>query len=311
MFINQPDKTIDVLLGSITKLETHMRRSLFLIAIAFTCAGNFWPETSQARGSGKSGGSVSVKGYFRKDGTYVAPHHRSGPDGSFYNNWSTRGNINPYTGEEGKVDSPRPGTSYVPNIAPYAPLYVPSPVTAPSASPPATLPSALPELPPQTNSIPSIPANAKLNIYGNDWECVRGFRRTGSECAPVQLSENSKLNVFGNDWECQRGFRQSGSECVQVQLPANAKLNVFGNDWECQRGYRQSGSECVAVQLPQNAKLNVFGNDWECQRGFRQSGSMCVPVEVPSNAKLTVFGNDWECTYGYRRNGNECIPVGM
>lgn len=44
---------------------------------------------------------VNVKGYFRKDGTYVMPHFRSDPDGYFFNNWSTYGNINPYTGEGG------------------------------------------------------------------------------------------------------------------------------------------------------------------------------------------------------------------
>lgn len=42
-----------------------------------------------------------VRGYTRKDGTYVQPHYRSSPDGNPYNNWSTRGNVNPYTGERG------------------------------------------------------------------------------------------------------------------------------------------------------------------------------------------------------------------
>ncbi|WP_288402344.1 hypothetical protein [uncultured Acinetobacter sp.] len=44
---------------------------------------------------------VSVRGYYRSNGTYVSPHMRSNPDGNFYNNWSTIGNINPYTGKEG------------------------------------------------------------------------------------------------------------------------------------------------------------------------------------------------------------------
>jgi hypothetical protein len=44
---------------------------------------------------------VFVKGYFRKDGTYVKPHFRSNPDGLFFNNFSTYGNINPYTGAIG------------------------------------------------------------------------------------------------------------------------------------------------------------------------------------------------------------------
>jgi len=42
---------------------------------------------------------VKVKGYFRKDGTYVKSHYRSLPDGNPYNNWSYPGNTNPYTGK--------------------------------------------------------------------------------------------------------------------------------------------------------------------------------------------------------------------
>lgn len=54
-------------------------------------------------GAPKGGGApVSVRGYIKSNGTYVAPHYRSAPDGNVYNNWSTVGNTNPYTGEVGK-----------------------------------------------------------------------------------------------------------------------------------------------------------------------------------------------------------------
>lgn len=46
-------------------------------------------------------GGTYVRGYTRSDGTYVAPHHRSSPDGSTTNNWSVSPNVNPYTGERG------------------------------------------------------------------------------------------------------------------------------------------------------------------------------------------------------------------
>jgi len=46
-------------------------------------------------------GDVSVKGYYRKDGTYVAPYHRSSPDTTVRNNYDYKGNTNPYTGETG------------------------------------------------------------------------------------------------------------------------------------------------------------------------------------------------------------------
>jgi len=52
-------------------------------------------------GTGSNWNSTSVEGYTRRDGSYVAPHQRSMPDGSANNNWSTKGNLNPYTGKAG------------------------------------------------------------------------------------------------------------------------------------------------------------------------------------------------------------------
>lgn len=46
-------------------------------------------------------GDVYVNGYTRRDGTYVRPHYRSAPDSNPYNNWSSQGNVNPYTGQYG------------------------------------------------------------------------------------------------------------------------------------------------------------------------------------------------------------------
>lgn len=49
-------------------------------------------------------GTTYVNPYVRRDGTFVQGHYRTTPDSSIYNNWSTRGNVNPYTGEAGTVD---------------------------------------------------------------------------------------------------------------------------------------------------------------------------------------------------------------
>ena len=46
-----------------------------------------------------------VNGYTTRNGTYVAPHYRSNSDGLKYNNYSTRGNYNPYTGSKGYKSS--------------------------------------------------------------------------------------------------------------------------------------------------------------------------------------------------------------
>lgn len=42
-----------------------------------------------------------VNGYVRDDGTYAQGHWRSSPNSTRLDNYSTRGNVNPYTGEIG------------------------------------------------------------------------------------------------------------------------------------------------------------------------------------------------------------------
>jgi hypothetical protein len=66
-------------------------------------------KSTIAPGTGSKMSSQPVRGYIRKDGTYVTPHRRSTPDKKTEDNWSTKGNSNPYTGKEGsKVDSLKP-----------------------------------------------------------------------------------------------------------------------------------------------------------------------------------------------------------
>ncbi len=49
---------------------------------------------------------VKVDPYLKSDGTLVKEHYRTAPDNSFYNNWSTVGNFNPFTGKEGTKTHP-------------------------------------------------------------------------------------------------------------------------------------------------------------------------------------------------------------
>jgi hypothetical protein len=60
---------------------------------------------------------VHVSGYTKKDGTYVAPHQRSTPNDMTLDNYSTKGNINPYTGKLG-TKNPEPSDVYRPTPAP-------------------------------------------------------------------------------------------------------------------------------------------------------------------------------------------------
>jgi hypothetical protein len=51
-----------------------------------------------------------VSGYTKSNGTQVQPYYRSAPDTSFSNNFSTRGNVNPYTGMQGTRVQPPSGS---------------------------------------------------------------------------------------------------------------------------------------------------------------------------------------------------------
>ena len=47
---------------------------------------------------------VKVSGYYRKDGTYVQPYFRTAPNSTNRDNFSTKGNTNPYTGKPGWIE---------------------------------------------------------------------------------------------------------------------------------------------------------------------------------------------------------------
>jgi hypothetical protein len=73
---------------------------------------------------------VYVRGYYRLDGTYVRPHYRTRPDGYFWNNWSSYGNINPFTGERGyRLPSYDYGISRLPSPS-YGSLHYISPLSS-------------------------------------------------------------------------------------------------------------------------------------------------------------------------------------
>lgn len=63
-----------------------MKQLAILLALTFDASG--WSQTY-------------VKPRVRKDGRYVDGHHRSGPKRTVDDNYGTRGNYNPYTGQQG------------------------------------------------------------------------------------------------------------------------------------------------------------------------------------------------------------------
>jgi len=65
------------------------------------------PVQGYSSGSTGSTGNHNVNGYVRNNGTYVQPHMLTNPNATRNDNYSTRGNVNPYTGVPGT--KPRDG----------------------------------------------------------------------------------------------------------------------------------------------------------------------------------------------------------
>jgi hypothetical protein len=102
--------------------------------------------------------------------------------------------------------------------------------------------------PPTKSSNSWIPANAHVHVlYGDQWECDRGYYQSGNQCLKMNIPANAHVHVlYGDQWECDRGYYQSGNQCLKMNIPANAHVHVlYGDQWECDRGYYQSGNQCI------------------------------------------------------------------
>ncbi|OON89736.1 hypothetical protein B0D78_02610 [Pyramidobacter sp. C12-8] len=72
-----------------------MKKFLFIICVVLGFAGTAFAQDTY------------VNGYYRKDGTYVQGHYKSPSNDYFYDNYSSSGNRNPYTGEKGYKKYPK------------------------------------------------------------------------------------------------------------------------------------------------------------------------------------------------------------
>lgn len=89
-----------------------MRKFIVIVSLAMLAVFAFASVASAA---------TYVKGYYKSNGTYVAPHYRSSSDGNFWNNYSSYGNTNPYTGSVGTK-----WPSYYDSTPSYNSYYTPS-----------------------------------------------------------------------------------------------------------------------------------------------------------------------------------------
>lgn len=212
--------------------------------------------------------SVSVKGYYRKDGTYVQPHMRSSPDGSFYNNWSTKGNINPYTGAEGTRNYPSSGYGI------GSSGFINTPYTGYSNNYyPASAGGNSYALPNNYNYFPASPSNTSLNSPSNGFQ-YGGLPNTGTSVP----SQNSDPDEFQKRRKVEQRLKRKGISVEANQFKLDELL-----DMECR------------YELAQKLSLKGHNVDWQ-NFTLSQLLDMDERKGLDENLKKQGIAADWQNT---------------
>jgi hypothetical protein len=125
---------------------------------------------------------VYVSGYYRSNGTYVQSHYRTAPNSTNRDNFSTRGNTNPYTGQAGYI-TPDNSTSSL-----YTPsTYSNSTTTYPSTTYKTTSTTT------SNSSYNSTNIFTTTNSYGQLWKTPSQFD------AIRPIKKGSSVNVIEYD----------------------------------------------------------------------------------------------------------------
>ena len=76
---------------------------------------------------------LRVSGYYRSNGTYIQPYFRTAPNSTNRDNFSTKGNTNPYTGKPGWIEPDNKFNTFYYNTYSYTPSKT---TTSTTTSPP-------------------------------------------------------------------------------------------------------------------------------------------------------------------------------
>lgn len=78
-----------------------MFKTLTALALLALSASAFARGNHHGASTPSPSSDRQVSGYVKKDGTYVAPYRQTQPNGDKQDNWSSKPNVNPYTGKRG------------------------------------------------------------------------------------------------------------------------------------------------------------------------------------------------------------------
>jgi len=85
-------------------MKTKLALAMLLLTSGAATAQNYTPKAYTLPTTYVQPQQAHVQGYTRANGTSVQPYERTVADNSRENNWSSKPNVNPYTGKEGSKD---------------------------------------------------------------------------------------------------------------------------------------------------------------------------------------------------------------
>ncbi len=237
--------------------------------------------------------STRVNGYVKKDGTYVAPHYRSDVDGNFYNNWSTKGNVNPYTGELGtRVTPPAGGYSLPPAITPRAYTGVPTRPSAytfdskleinPTVSSSQVIQSNKEQINVLERSVRTAVKNSAIQSYQSELQSKETARMAERKAFWTQRGWNVDSVRYNSSFELDRVFSEA-ERLRERKIYWAAKgwdINSvsYSSSWEMDRifGEAERIKERKAYWASKGWDINSvrYSSSWEMDRIFGEAQRM-------------------------------------
>lgn len=221
-----------------------------------------------------AGGSVHVRGHVRKDGTYVQPHYRSAPDSSFYNNWSTKGNINPYTGEDGKVVTPPMNRGYGGYSLPSVPSVLPQPSSSSSSAPTTSM----------------LPESPSITVSPRTDESVSDYLARSDREARQRQAERLRSMGYEVDWQKMSYLDMSDMESRIRQAKRLDELG-YPVDWRTRSYLNMSDMES---RIRQAKRLQEMGCDVDWQKtSYLAMADMESRIRQATRLKKLGIDVDW------------------
>lgn len=266
---------------------------------------------------------VSVKGYTKKDGTYVAPYVRSNPNGLKSDNYGytpSQGTYNKTYGTRGSSwDTP----TYVTD-----PYYYQGKSIYESGNSNTYNPSY--------TATPSCPINSYYDGISS-CKCNYGYVVSGGSCVSAnslcyaQLGYSSSYDSISNACKCNSGYVIGVSgQCISAssycsnQIGLMSQYNGLTNKCECMYGYEFNGSSCVyktknysnyssnSYNCPLNSHVSpTDSTSCQCDSGYQVNSTKtaCVIVSYTQPTYTSQPQNDEVVGKNYYLTNRTCVGL--